>query len=157
MADVHILIQLVFHFVVTFIDAYPCVDYKSVHPSRTSNIVNSFLNMYMCMCVCVVFYIEYFSRTLSSSDIVLVPNLISFVCAVKKFSCEKLFSCKCVCHICGLHVVTGAYGSGRCFVVNPCAHLEFLTFYISKWLKTSKCVIFLCFDIKHKEVFNCAD
>jgi len=71
--------------------------------------------------------------------------------------CEKLFSCKCVCHICGLHVVTAACGSGSWFAVNPCAHLEFLTFYISKWLKTSKCVIFLCFYIEHKEIFSRAD
>ena len=109
------------------------------------------------MCVCVGFSIEYFSRTLNSSDIVLVPILISFVCVVKKFSCEKLFSCKCTCHICGLHVVTAAYGSCSCFAVNPCAHLEFLTFYILEWLKILKCVIFLCFDIEHKEIFSCAD
>jgi len=37
----------------------------------------------VCVCVCVFFfYIQYFSRTLNSSDIVLAPNLISFVCAV---------------------------------------------------------------------------
>jgi len=51
MSDVHILLKLVFNFPVTFIDAYACVDYKSVYPSRTSNIVNSFLNMYMGVCV----------------------------------------------------------------------------------------------------------
>jgi len=50
MSDVHILIKLVLHFAVTFIDAYTCVDYKSVCPSRTSNGVNSFRNMYMCVC-----------------------------------------------------------------------------------------------------------
>ena len=110
----------------------------------------------MCVCVC-GFYIEYFSRTFNSSDIMMAPNLLSFVCAVKKFSCENLFSCKCTCHICDLHVVTAAYGSGSCFAVNPCAHLEFLTFYISERLKTLKCVIFLCFNIEHKEIFNCVD
>ena len=52
MPDVHILIKLVFHIAVTFVDAYACVDYKSVCPSRISN-VNSFLNTYMCVCVCV--------------------------------------------------------------------------------------------------------
>ena len=95
------------------------------------------------MCVGVVFCIEHFRRTLNSSDILLAPNLISFVCAVKKFSCEKLFSCKYPCHICGLHVVTAAYGSGSCVAVNPFAHLEFQTFYISEWLKTLKFVVFL--------------
>ena len=87
----------------------------------------------------------------------LAPSLITFMCAVKKLSCEKLFSCKCTCHICGLHVVAAAYGSGSCTAVNPCAHLQFLTFYIAKLLKTLKCVIFHCFDIEHKEIFSRAD
>jgi hypothetical protein len=54
MSDIHMLIKLVFHFAVTMMyDTYACVDYKSVYPSRTSNGVNSFLSMYMCVCACV--------------------------------------------------------------------------------------------------------
>lgn len=89
MYNVQILNKLVFHFAVTFIDTYACVDYKSVYPSRASNVVNSFCNMYVRVCG---FYIEYFSRTLNSSDVVLAPQLDKLcVCCEKNSTVRNCF------------------------------------------------------------------
>jgi hypothetical protein len=81
----------------------------------------------------------------------------SMVCAVKKFSCEKWFSSKCTCHICGLHVVTVAYGSSSCIAVNPCGHLEFVNILHFKVAQNFEVWFPSDLTLNIKEIFSYAE